>query len=157
MQLCERCKQGSRFSAPCWELGKAVSVFFWIECFSQAPNEGVKSRQMHDMQSKAWSFKILLTCSQTYHFLSHTHTHQPSLPVGLLFIHGKTRLGDHKYNFCQLIRLGVSNEETGTAEFRGVKRWGGKWKLSYVSVTCLAWASKEIRWVSEYKMSSHAH
>lgn len=73
---------------------------------------------MHGMQSKPWSIKILLTGSQ----ISHFHKKLPSLPVGLLFIRGKTLLGgDRKYNFCQPIRLSISDEVISTIELRGVK------------------------------------
>lgn len=119
---------------------------------AEGQNDGVKSQQMHGTQSKAWSIKIRLTGSQSSHF----HKELLNLPVGLLFIHGEMLLGKvHKYSFWQPIGLRVSNEVISTVEFRGVKMWGGKWKLSHVSVSCHVWSSQRDK--MGYRILNYLH
>lgn len=125
-----------------WGSGKAASVLFRIEKLSQEWKwRWRKISARHIAQSKACSIKTLLTGSQISPL--HTCVHKPPvLPVGLLFIREEKLLGgDRKYNFCQPIRGEVSDEVISTIEFRGVKRWGGEWKLSSVSTRCLGWSS----------------
>lgn len=81
---------------------------------------------MYEAHGKAGSITVPLTGSQ----ISYFHT-QKNCQVFLLVYYSYMREfcgGDHKYNFCQPIRWGVSDEVIRTVEFRGMRRQNGKMK-----------------------------